>query len=152
MWLLIPLIVIPLAIIPLVYSIAGWTSGKRVPKSVFGWIIGLIVYWLAVLFLLFTIQNFVGSLIELESTAANVFLLVTGLPGIILMVLAWFLLFGRTIKKENSLPVSYQNTNVRLSGKNSANGQSDPDTRYCRNCGQPLTTMMTYCPECGNPK
>ncbi len=26
------------------------------------------------------------------------------------------------------------------------------DNRYCRNCGQPLMTIMTYCPECGNPK
>jgi hypothetical protein len=46
--------------------------------------------------LLFTIQNFAGSLAELESTAANMFLLVTGLPllvtglpAIIRLAVAW---------------------------------------------------------------
>ena len=47
------------------------------------WIIGII----GVALILFTIQNYFGSRAELEPKAANMFLLVTGLPGVILLVL-----------------------------------------------------------------
>jgi uncharacterized membrane protein len=47
------------------------------------WILGIV----GMALLLFTIQNFFGSRAELEPKAANMFLLATGLPGIILLVL-----------------------------------------------------------------
>ena len=47
------------------------------------WVIGII----GLLLLLFTIQNFFGSQAELEPKAASMFLLVTGLPAVILLVL-----------------------------------------------------------------
>jgi len=45
--------------------------------------------------MLLTIQNYAGSLAELESTAANMFLLVSGLPTIILLAVAWQLVARR---------------------------------------------------------
>ena len=39
--------------------------------------------------LLFTVQNYFGSQAELEPKAANMFLLVTGLPAVILLLVAW---------------------------------------------------------------
>lgn len=47
------------------------------------------------LLLLFTIQNFFGSFAELEPTAAWMFWLVTGLPAIILLGVAWQLAWRR---------------------------------------------------------
>jgi hypothetical protein len=49
------------------------------------WLIGLI----GVALLLFTIQNYFGSQAELEPKAANMFLLVTGLPALIFLAVAW---------------------------------------------------------------
>jgi len=47
------------------------------------WVIGII----GLALLLFTIQNFFGSQAELEPKAASMFLLVTGLPAVILLVI-----------------------------------------------------------------
>ncbi|BAS32451.1 Tetrachloroethene reductive dehalogenase TceA membrane-bound subunit [Dehalococcoides mccartyi] len=58
------------------------------------WLIGLA----GVVLLLFTIQNFFGSLAEIESKAASMFLLVTGLPSVILLALTWQLA-SRRLKK-----------------------------------------------------
>ncbi|MEQ4489147.1 MAG: dehalogenase [Dehalococcoides mccartyi] len=48
--------------------------------------------------LLFTIQNYFGSLAEIEPKAASMFLLVTGLPSLILLALVWQLAFRRVKK------------------------------------------------------
>ena len=58
------------------------------------WLIGII----GMALILFTIQNFVGSLDELESKAASMFLLVIGSPGLILLAISWQLA-ARRIKK-----------------------------------------------------
>lgn len=58
------------------------------------WLIGIIA--LALLF--FTIQNFTGSFTELESKAAYMFLLVTGLPSLILFAIVWQLAARRAKK------------------------------------------------------
>jgi hypothetical protein len=68
-----------------------WLRGKDVSVKWYEWLIGAI----GLLLLLFTIQNFAGSLAELESTAANMFLLVTGLPAIILLAVSWQLIARR---------------------------------------------------------
>ncbi|AII58866.1 MAG: dehalogenase [Dehalococcoides mccartyi] len=74
---------------------AAWFS--RTKNLNFTWyelVIGVIGLGL----LLFTIQNFLGSFIEYEPQAAYTFLLVTGLPALILLVLAWQLAARRTRK------------------------------------------------------
>ncbi|BAQ35379.1 dehalogenase [Dehalococcoides sp. THU3] len=58
------------------------------------WLIGAI----GLLMLLFTIQNYFASLAEIEPKAAYMFLLVVGLPGLILLALAWQLA-ARRVKK-----------------------------------------------------
>jgi hypothetical protein len=68
-----------------------WMKGRDISVKWHEWLIGAI----GLLLLLFTIQNFAGSLAELESTAANMFLLVTGLPAIILLAVSWQLIARR---------------------------------------------------------
>ncbi|WP_332445360.1 dehalogenase [Dehalococcoides mccartyi] len=58
------------------------------------WLIGAV----GLLMLLFTIQNYFGSLAEVEPKAANMFLLVIGLPGLILLALSWQLAARRAKK------------------------------------------------------
>ncbi|OBW62522.1 MAG: dehalogenase [Dehalococcoides mccartyi] len=60
----------------------------------FEWIIGLVGFGL----LIFTVQNFMGSFAELEPTAAYFFLLITGLPSLILLAIAWQLAIRRMKK------------------------------------------------------
>ncbi len=86
MWLIIGLIA-GAAVLGLVL----WIRGKDVSVKWYEWLIGA----LGLALLLFTIQNFVGSLAELESTAANMFLLVTGLPAIVLLAVSWQLVARR---------------------------------------------------------
>ncbi|MGI2335898.1 MAG: dehalogenase [Dehalogenimonas sp.] len=63
----------------------SFLKDKGITMKWYEWVVGLIGLFL----LLFTIQNYFGSLAELEPTAANMFLLVTGLPAIILLVVTW---------------------------------------------------------------
>ena len=72
-------------------GLAVWMRNKGISLTWYEWIIGVVGLFL----LLFTIQNFVGSRIELESTAANMFLLITGLPALILLAIAWQLAWRR---------------------------------------------------------
>lgn len=55
------------------------------------WLIGIIGFAL----LLFTVQNFIGSLVEFAPNAAWMFLLVTGLPSLIFLAIAWQLVIRR---------------------------------------------------------
>lgn len=55
------------------------------------WLIGIA----GLALLLFTTQNFFSSLAELESQAAYMFLLVTGLPSLILLAITWQLVARR---------------------------------------------------------
>jgi len=59
------------------------------------WLIGAI----GILLLMLTIQNFVGSFAEWEYRAAWIFLLVVGLPALILLALAGILAFRRLTSK-----------------------------------------------------
>jgi hypothetical protein len=86
MWLIIGLIAGAAAL-----GLVLWMRGKDVAVKWYEWLIGA----LGLVLLLFTIQNFVGSIAEIESTAANMFLLVTGLPAIILMAVSWQLVARR---------------------------------------------------------
>ncbi|ADJ26787.1 reductive dehalogenase anchoring protein [Dehalogenimonas lykanthroporepellens BL-DC-9] len=80
MWLIIGLLLGALLI-----WLISFLKDKGITMKWYEWVIGLI----GVALLLFTIQNYVGSLAELEPTAANMFLLVTGLPAVILLVVTW---------------------------------------------------------------
>ena len=80
MWLVIGLI-IGAALIWLVSAM----KGKGISMKWYEWIIGII----GLALLLFTVQNYFGSQAELEPTAANMFLLVTGLPALILLAVTW---------------------------------------------------------------
>ncbi|RAL68919.1 Tetrachloroethene reductive dehalogenase TceA membrane-bound subunit [Dehalococcoides mccartyi] len=48
--------------------------------------------------MLLTVQNFIGSFLEYEPRAAYMFLLVTGLPSLVLLGVAWQLA-ARRVKK-----------------------------------------------------
>ena len=86
MWLIIGLVA-GAAVLGLVL----WMRGKDISVKWYEWLIGA----LGLALLLFTIQNFAGSLAELESTAANMFLLVSGLPAILLLAVSWQLVARR---------------------------------------------------------
>ena len=74
-----------------VLALALWSNNRGVSIKWYDWVIGLV----GLLLLIFTIQNFFGSNAEFEPTAANLFLLVTGLPALILLVIAWQLIARR---------------------------------------------------------
>ena len=75
-----------------ILGLAMWLRGKGLNLTWYEWLIGAV----GLILLLFTIQNFFGSQAELESNAANIFLLVTGLPALILLAVAWQLAVRRT--------------------------------------------------------
>ncbi|MBF4482083.1 MAG: dehalogenase [Dehalococcoides mccartyi] len=89
MWFIIGLIIGAL-ILGLVWSM----KRNNFQLTWYEWLIGII----GLALILFTIQNFFGSLDELESKAASIFLLVVGLPGLILLAVSWQLA-ARRIKK-----------------------------------------------------
>lgn len=60
-------------------------KSKNFMLNWYEWLLGMLGF----LLLLFTIQNAVGSLIELEPTAAWMFLLILGLPSLVFLALAW---------------------------------------------------------------
>ncbi|PKH47985.1 zinc ribbon domain-containing protein [Dehalococcoides mccartyi] len=68
-----------------------WLRSKNIKVTWYEWLIGIV----GLLLLVFTIQNFAGSLAEVESTAAYMFLLVVGLPALILLAVAWQLVVRR---------------------------------------------------------
>ena len=72
-------------------SLELWYRAQNVKVTWYDRLIGAI----GGLLLLFTIQNILGSRAELESTAAYMFMLVTGLPAVILMAVAWQLIIRR---------------------------------------------------------
>ena len=86
MWLIIGLVA-GAALLALVI----WLRSRDIKVTWYEWLIGVI----GLLLLLFTIQNLVGSFAELEPTAAYMFLLVTGLPALILLAVAWQLVARR---------------------------------------------------------
>lgn len=86
LWLIIALIV-GVGLTVLVF----WLRNRDIKVKWYEWFIGII----GLLLLLFTIQNYIGAQAELESTAANMFLVVTGLPALILLAVAATLVWRR---------------------------------------------------------
>lgn len=75
----------------LLLGLVVYLRNKKVVLTWYEWVIGLVGLGL----LLFTLQNFFGSFSELEPTAAWLFLLIVGLPSIVLLALAWQLAYRR---------------------------------------------------------
>jgi uncharacterized membrane protein YeaQ/YmgE (transglycosylase-associated protein family) len=80
MWLVIGLVIGAL----LIWMVSAMKA-KGMAFKWYEWVIGII----GLALLLFTVQNFFGSQAELEPKAANMFLLVTGLPALILLAITW---------------------------------------------------------------
>jgi uncharacterized membrane protein len=55
------------------------------------WLIGIV----GLLLLFMTVQNMIGSMIELESQAAWMFALIMGLPAVLLLAVDWRLIARR---------------------------------------------------------
>ena len=66
-------------------ALVMWLRNRDISVTWYEWIIGII----GLLLLLFTIQNSLTAITELESTASMMFLLVFGLPALILLVVSW---------------------------------------------------------------
>ena len=80
MWLVIGIIVGVL-----ILGLAMWMRNRNMSMTWYEWIIGIV----GLALLLFTVQNYFGSQAELEPKAATMFLLVTGLPALILLAVTW---------------------------------------------------------------
>ena len=76
--------VIALILGGLVGALALWMRSKDMKMAWYTWLIGIVGLFL----LLFTIQNYVGSVNEFESSAASMFLLVLGIPSVVLIAIA----------------------------------------------------------------
>jgi len=74
-----------------VLALAWWMSNRGVKASWYEWLIGIV----GLLLLAFTVQNYFGSMDEVETTAANLFLLVIGLPALVLLAVASLLVWRR---------------------------------------------------------
>lgn len=74
-----------------VFALMLQLRSRSIEIKWYDWLISLVGLSL----LLFTIQNFFASLAEYTSTAAWMFLLVTGLPAVILMAISWQLVARR---------------------------------------------------------
>ncbi len=61
-----------------------WMRSQGVATKWYDWVIGIV----GILLLLFTVQNFFASGLEAEPDAATTFLLVTGLPALLLLAVA----------------------------------------------------------------
>ena len=71
------------------------TSGK-VKLTWYEWVLGV----LGIILVLFAIQNYSASQVELEPKAGNLLLLIFGLPGLILAAVAGVLAYMRSRKQE----------------------------------------------------
>ena len=87
MWFIIALVV-AVGLTMLVF----WLRSRDISLTWYEWLIGVV----GLILLFFTLQNFFGSLDEGESTAATTFLLMTGLPALIMLVIAFMLPFRRS--------------------------------------------------------
>ncbi len=72
-------------------ALVMWLRSRDISVTWYEWLIGV----LGLVLLLFTIQNSVTAITELESTASMMFLLVLGLPALILLAVAWQLIARR---------------------------------------------------------
>jgi hypothetical protein len=75
----------------LLLGLVTWMRRKNISLTWYEWLIGIV----GLLLLFLAAQNFFGSFVELEPAAAWMFLLIVGLPALILMAVAWQLAVRR---------------------------------------------------------
>ncbi|PKH47882.1 zinc ribbon domain-containing protein [Dehalococcoides mccartyi] len=75
----------------LIVGLVWWLKAKNAYLKWYEWLIGIA----GAALLVFTIQNIFGSFAETEPKAAAMFVLVTGLPSLILLAIAWQLALRR---------------------------------------------------------
>ena len=68
-------------------AMALWLRKRKISLTWYDWLLG----FLGLALLLFALQNFFASMAELEPTAPGMFLLVFGLPALILLAIAFSL-------------------------------------------------------------
>lgn len=69
----------------------GWFREHNIKTAWYDWMLGLA----GLALLLYTIQNIIGSLMEIVPKSALMFAMVTGIPSLILLALAWRLVARR---------------------------------------------------------
>ena len=79
--------VIALIVGGLIGAFALWMRSRDMKLAWYTWLIGIV----GLLLLLFTIQNYAGSVAEFEDSAATMFLLALGIPSVVLIAIAVFL-------------------------------------------------------------
>ena len=105
MWLLIGLVLS--AAIP---AMVFWLRSRRISVTWYERLIGI----LGLALMLFAIQNFSASLAEFETTVARGFLLVFGLPAVVLLAIALLLPW---LRHHRSVKPSLSKTTEPVSGK-----------------------------------
>jgi uncharacterized membrane protein len=73
-------------------------TNDKVKLTWYEWVIGVV----GIILILFAIQNYGASLVELEPRAASFLMLIFGLPGLVFIVIAGVLAFLRARKQEVS--------------------------------------------------
>ena len=74
-----------------VAALAMWMRSKGIASKWYEWVIGII----GLAFLLFAIQNFFGSGAEGESDVAGKYILIVGLPSLVLVAISGVLVWRR---------------------------------------------------------
>ena len=88
--------------ISLLLLLAFWLHDRKVNIAWYEWLIAVVGLALVV----FSIQNY-SATFEVERTAPSVFLLIFGLPGVLLLALAGALVWwGSVRKRKKEIPVS----------------------------------------------
>jgi len=81
-------------IVAIVGGLVWWFKNKGINLTWYEWLIGII----GLLLLAFALQNFFGALSEYEYDAAPLFLLIVGLPGLIMIGVVFQLVNRRKAK------------------------------------------------------
>ena len=80
-----------------------WLRSRKIVIAWYVWLLAVV----GLALLLFSIQNYLASTAGNEPTAPGMFLLVFGLPGIVLLALAFFLVWWRQFGKKKAREVSH---------------------------------------------
>jgi len=86
MWFIIGLVV-GIALLGIVF----WLRNRNVSLTWYEWLLGIVGF----LLLLLTLQNALGSIAEMETTATWMFLVIPGIPALILIAIAGSLVWRR---------------------------------------------------------
>ncbi|APV45005.1 hypothetical protein Dform_01685 [Dehalogenimonas formicexedens] len=117
-----------------------WITTKRTPIEWYEFLLGLVGSILMVL----TFQNFLGSMAEMEIETASMFLLITGLPSVVLLVLTGILVDRNEYKQSQNL-IRQQTTITQEPIRSYA-------SQFCARCGEKFRSDSKYCWKCGSER